>query len=278
MARKLPFALIALFWLTMNALLWRSEFAGKEIGAATPVSLIWQKILTSPDDSGLAVNFGGERVGYVRWAPNIGEETATGKIGNEETELEGRVKKLTGYTIHSDGNFILPEGGGRVRFDLDAKFAPDDEWTEWTLRGVQRPNAWSISANRKQETIELGLGEGRNAVKQTFRFADFQNPGKLIDELGVAAELPAAAALLPSLTTIPRGINSTNAAALSLGLNWEGRQDWLEMGHSRVKVYKLRARLLDKYEVVVMVSRVGEILRVELPGDMTLVNEALINL
>ena len=36
---------------------------------------------------------------------------------NENTEIEGRVKKLTGYTLHAEGNFILPEGGGRVRFE-----------------------------------------------------------------------------------------------------------------------------------------------------------------
>src|SRR5207248_892698 len=129
-------------WITMNALLWRAEFVGKEIGATIPVALIWQKILTSPDDSGLAVNYKGDRVGYVRWAPNIGEEVATGKTANENTEIEGRVKKLTGYTLHADGNFILPESGGRIRFELDAKFSANDDWTEWALKGVQRPNTW----------------------------------------------------------------------------------------------------------------------------------------
>jgi hypothetical protein len=113
MARKLSFALITLFWITMNALLWRAEFAGKEIGAEVPVSLIWEKILTSPDDSGLAVNIAGDRVGYIRWAPNIGEEASTGKIADENSDIEGRVKKLTGYTIHADGNFVLCFAGGR---------------------------------------------------------------------------------------------------------------------------------------------------------------------
>jgi hypothetical protein len=275
MARKLSFALITLFWITMNALLWRAEFAGKEIGAGTPVSLIWQRILTSPDDSGLAVNYGGERVGYVRWSPNIGQELATGKTANENVEIEGRVKKLTGYTIHADGNFIRPEGAGRIRFDLDAKFSADNQWTEWTLKGMQRPNVWSVAADRRAETIEMTLGEGRQAVKQKFRFSDFRNPGKLLDTLGVSDSFPLAGAILPSLTTMR---SATNGAALTLGLNWEGRQDWLQMGHSRVRVYRLRARILEKYEIVVIVSRVGEILRVQLPGDMTLVNEALINL
>jgi hypothetical protein len=277
MARKLSFALIALFWVTMNALLWRAEFSGKEVGAEVPVSLIWEKILTSPDDSGLAVHVAGDRVGYIRWAPNIGEETSTGKTADDASDLEGRVKKLTGYTIHSDGNFILPEGGGRVRFDLDAKFAPNNDWIEWTLKGIQRPNTWSISANRKKETVEFALGDGPAALRQTLRFSDFRNPGKLLNDIGAAADLPIAGIVLPSLTTmIPA--NGTNAPSLSFGLKWEGRQDWLQMGHSRVKVYQLRAHILDKYEAVIIVSRVGEILRVQLPGEMTLVNEALINM
>jgi len=36
--------------------------------------------------------------------------------------------------------------------------------------------------------------------------------------------------------------------------------------------------LLDRYQAVVVVSRVGEILRVELPNGLLLVNEALTNL
>src|SRR5687767_6620701 len=127
MARKVSFALITLFWITMNALLWRAEFGGKEAGAEIPVSLIWQKILTSPDDSGLAVNHGNDRVGYIRWSPNVGEEEATGKVANEN-DIEGRVKELSGYTIHADGNFIMPDGAGRIRFNFDAKFSTKNEW------------------------------------------------------------------------------------------------------------------------------------------------------
>jgi hypothetical protein len=146
---------------------------------------------------------------------------------------------------------------------------------EWTLRGMQRPNLWTISANRQNETIELTLGEGQRAAKQSFRFSDFRNPGKMLEETGVAAALPLAGVVLPNLSTLPTG---TNGPAMTLGLRWEGRQDWLQMGHSRVKVYQLRARFLEEYEVVIIISRVGEILRVTLPGEMSLVNEALINL
>ena len=274
MARNLSFALITLFWITMNALLWRAEFSGKDAGAEVPVSLIWEKILTSPDDSGLAVHDGKDRVGYIRWIPNVGDPEATGKVASEN-EIEGRIKEPTGYTIHADGNFIAPQGVGRIRFGFDAKFSARHEWTEWTLRGMQRPHLWTIAANRKNETIELTLGEEKTAPKRTFRFSDFRNPGKLLEETGVAAALPLAGVVMPDLGALH---SETNAPGLSLGLNWEGRQDWLQMGHSRVKVYQLRARLLEEYEIVIIISRVGEILRVTLPGEMSLVNEALINL
>lgn len=276
MARKVTFLFITLFWLTMNGLLWRAEFAGREIGAATPVGLIWEKILTSPDDSAVAVMYGKDRVGYVRWSPNIGEEAVTGKTANENSDIEGRIKKVAGYTVHSDGNFILPENNGRMRFDFDAKFDAKHDWTEWRFKGVQRPNAWQIAVNRGKESIELTLGEGKMALTQSFKFSDFRNPQKLLEEVGAAGQMPMLAAVLPQL----RGAaNLTNApAALSLGLKWEGQQDWLMMGHSRVRVYRLRAHLFDKFDAVITVSRVGEILRVELPGDVELVNEALINL
>ena len=64
----------------------------------------------------------------------------------------------------------------------------------------------------------------------------------------------------------------------ALDLQWTARKDWLEIGRSKVGVYRLQARLLDQYQAVVIVSRVGEILRVELPNGVRLVNDALTNL
>ena len=244
--RKVAFGFITMFWVTMNALLWRSEFAGKEVGAATPVSLVWDKILTSPDDSGLAINSGSERIGYCRWAPNIGEEAATGKTLNENADIEGRVKRLTGYTIHVDGNFILPDNAGRVRFDLDAKFSANHQWTEWSAKATQRPNTWKLSANRAAQAFELELGEGPGAMKQTFKFSDLQQPQKISDALGVTAAIPALAGLNAAMG---ENAGATNSLSLALGLKWEARQDWLQVGHSKVKVYRLEARLLDQYQI-----------------------------
>jgi hypothetical protein len=69
----------------------------------------------------------------------------------------------------------------------------------------------------------------------------------------------------------------TNAGtnAFSLALKWEAHREWLRIGQNRVRVYRLEARLLDRHRIIVLVSRVGEILRVELPGELRLINDVL---
>ena len=49
----------------------------------------------------------------------------------------------------------------------------------------------------------------------------------------------------------------------------------MRIGRTAVQVYRVRTRVLDRYEVCAIVSRAGEILRVELPGQVILVNDRL---
>ena len=58
-----------------------------------------------------------------------------------------------------------------------------------------------------------------------------------------------------------------------VALNWTAHYEWLRIGHNRVRIYRLEAKLLDRHRVVVLVSRVGEILRVEFPGDIKLITD-----
>ena len=68
------------------------------------------------------------------------------------------------------------------------------------------------------------------------------------------------------------------SAGLASGLKWTAQNDWLKMGQSNVRVYRLQAKLLDRFEAVIIISRVGELLKIFLPGEITLVNDALLNL
>jgi hypothetical protein len=70
------FLLIALFWVTMNVLLWRAEYSARdEAGSVVPVGVAWQRILTAPDRSSLAL--------AVKWEARYD----TLKIGQEPVRV-----------------------------------------------------------------------------------------------------------------------------------------------------------------------------------------------
>jgi hypothetical protein len=59
---------------------------------------------------------------------------------------------------------------------------------------------------------------------------------------------------------------------------WQARTDWLKVSGARVRAYRLEAPLWDRHRIVIVVNRVGEIMRVELPGGLSLANDLLLNL
>src|SRR5438477_1299698 len=269
MFNRVYFPLIALFWIVMNALLWRAEFGGgREFGSAVSTEVVWQKILTAPDDSTLEISSNGKKVGYCRWNANAADAVAAGKASREDFLPEGMVKHLSRYTIDLEGNVLPGQPASRVRFNLHLELATNHLWRELSVRIATRPSAWTVHTAAAAQTLDLKYEDESGKWSRSFAFADLRDPRKLLDELGGPLPL----ALLGPIAGLEQ------SKSVSLGLNWEARNDWLKIGHSQVRVYRLQARLLDRYQVVVVVSRVGEIMRVELPNGLLLVNEALTNL
>ena len=67
--------LVTAFFLTMNVLLWRSEFGSRgHLGAPVPADFVWEKVLTSPDHSSLEIRHHGVKIGRAQWAASIGED------------------------------------------------------------------------------------------------------------------------------------------------------------------------------------------------------------
>ena len=268
MLNRLVFFLIALFWITMNVLLCRSEFGRRgKLGSAVPVAVVWQKMLTAPDDSSLEITQRGKKIGFCRWVANVGEALATGRSSSEDFVPEGMVKELASYTVDVEGNVAFDGPSNRVRFNWSSRFATTHAWQELALRLTLRPAVWEFHTVAAQETLRVKYGEETvTQWERTFSFAELRDPRKLVQELGGPLVLG-----LLGQAGVPEQKN------LSLGLTWQARNDWLKIGHAQVRVYRLQARLLDRYQAVVIVSRVGEILRVELPNDIVLINEALSN-
>jgi hypothetical protein len=264
--QRLAFALITLFFITMNVLLWRSEFAGRGgLGGAVPASLVWEKILTAPDDSFLEIYQRGKAVGHCRLVANVGEELTTGKIANENERPEGMVRKLTGYKVDLDGTLDLGEPGMRLSFFLHTEFQTNHVWDALKLRFVMRPTVCEIRSTATDKSLRVSFEDGTQKWERVFAYDDLRQPEKLLGSFANPLMLGLVAGLPMQLDPQP----------LSLGLKWEARNDRLKVGHTQVRVYRLQARLFDKYQAVLMVSRVGELLRVELPNEILLVNEAL---
>ena len=124
----------------------------------------------------------------------------------------------------------------------------------------------TVSGEYDTPNREQHPGQGRWISPDPI-LGDLSDPQALLDQLTD----PLSAEVLGALGPLA-GEPGARAAGV---VKWEARNDWVKIGSTSVRVYRVQARFLDRYQVVVCASRIGEILRVELPGDVTLVNEQL---
>ncbi|MDB6068623.1 MAG: hypothetical protein JWR26_4831 [Pedosphaera sp.] len=272
MFSRFTLMVVTLFWVTMSVLLWQSEFGGrKEPGGRVPAEVVWRKILTAPDISSLDLFHHQMKVGYCRWTANSGQDQGVRKIIADELPPEPNPGASTGYRLDLEGNLSLDNIPGRVRFDMGLGLATNELWQEFNLRFTLRRKIWLIHSLASEQSLHLRTESEEEKSEQVFKFADFQNPQALLQEF----DLPPSFEFLGAMGLSP---GSQKAPSLSVGLHWEAWNDWITIGHTSVRSYRLQARLLDRYSIVVIVSRVGEILRVELPEGWSLVNDQVANL
>ncbi len=273
MRSRIWLSLVSVFWLAMVTLLWRSEFGERRLpGSTIPPGMVWQKILTAPDTSHMEIRSGTNVIGLCHWRPEVGQERATGaQLIDEEDPLEGMVEQLAYYTLDFDGSMTPPGFPTRVRFSFHLRLDTNNVWQNFDVNVAMRPDVYELSADASAQTVRLRVDAGGDQLNRSFRFAEFQNPQRLLRELGG-----------PMFPAIAAGFGiplSTNALTLqSLGVRWEARNDSLVVGRNRVRAYRLQTKLFDRYRITFFISTVGELLRAELPGEIVLVNEALAGL
>ena len=266
MFQRLLFLAIVGFFATMNVLLWRVEFGGSgRFGSPVPVEVVLRRILTAPDDSSLEIRRNGERIGYCHWVAGAAEELVLETPSEMEGLPEGMVRRPTAYAVHVEGGILTGPKQDRVRLSLDLKLSREHEWRELVLRLGNRPSGWVVKASAERRAVEVSYGPEGAGWARRFTFDELMDPQQLAMELGG----PLAAGWLPQLSQLQ------GKGDLSVDLAWEARTDWIMIGGSRVQVYRLQGRLWDRHEVLVLVSQVGEIMQVDLPGGLSLVNEVL---
>jgi hypothetical protein len=270
MLHRVAFIFLAGFWVTMNVLLWRAEY-GRHPGEgnAVPPVMVWKKILSAPDNSSLVILCHGKNAGFCRWAPEIvgtGGARSPGPAGDLPEDM---VSHITGYRLSLDGNVALPEPLVHVRFSLEALLGRDRAWREAGGKFLLHRGTCEIRSVAAAQTVQLKLTGVDGGFEREFTFAELQHPQALLQEFAgpLPFSLPEGLALPPQLPAA--------APVPALGLVWEAHDAWIKLGHTATRAYRLEAHLLDRYQIVLIVSHVGEILRAELPGDYVLVNDRL---
>ncbi|HNQ88520.1 MAG TPA: hypothetical protein PKM73_07900 [Verrucomicrobiota bacterium] len=269
MFKRLYFVAVTLFWVIMNLLLWRSEIAAhRSSGSPVSVHSVWERILTAPDDSSLQVLHRGKRIGYCRWQAAPLEPEATPPTTESPDVIEGQIRQVTGYAVNVEGSLLLGDDFERLRITVRLELDADGTWRTFEGRVASKPGTWELRASALAQAIEVRSERAGATWERRFTFREIANPTLWLGLIGPAGTLGNLAGLLPPEAARP-------LTPGSLALSWQARTHWHTIGHSRLRAYRLEAQVLDQYRAVITVSRVGEILRVELPDDLVLLNEAL---
>jgi hypothetical protein len=269
MLSRVAFALITLFWLVMNVWLWRAEYGGKDTTSGpVPVEVVWRKMMTAPDSSSLTIFYQGQKVGFCHWTTAVGEEFA--RLKGETVAPEGMVQKIGGYRIQVEGNLVLQDFRNRIRFEGQLRLATNQAWEELGLRVNMRPASWEVRSVAEEKTATLRVMDADGEFKRVFKFAELRNPEALVQE----AVGPLGMAALEGMGWT-RALQNLSASGETS--RWEARREVVKLGLNTTRAYRLQARFLNAYQAVFLISRVGEILRIELPNGIILANDQLAN-
>jgi hypothetical protein len=263
MIPRLTFFFITVFWVTMNVLLWRAEYGSHGGEISVPVELVWRKILTAPDASSLNVFQDGKRTGFCEFSTGV--ETEMAQLDENSPPPEG-VAARAGYKIRLDGNLSLGELANRVRFNGQLQFSPASGWRELDLKISSRTAAVEIHSLATNQNVRLKITGDDATIERDLAFADLQNPGALLRAFGgnFGGDFPGGF----DLPAVPQ-----NSALLAQTIRWEAHRERMKIGGEPVSVYRLETQVLQN-KIVIYVSTLGEILRVDLPGGITAAPDA----
>jgi len=262
MIARLPFLVFAGFWVTMNVLLWRMEFGSRGGDIPVPLQLVWRKILTAPDASSLSVYQNGDRTGYCELSTSVGQQMAT--LDENKPPPEGFATR-TGYQLHFAGNISLGDFTNRLKFDGRIQFSLKRTWEEINLKITSHLATVEIHSLATNQLVHVRVVGDNVAMERDLPFADLDNPNALFRAFtGNFAD-----ALLGTMD-LPDFMSDSGGQKIQ----WVSRRTRIKIGAESVPVYRLETSVLGR-PVSVDVSTLGEILRIQMPGNVTAVIDEL---
>jgi len=256
MTARLTFLGITAFWVTMNILLWRAEFGSHGEDVSVPQELVWRRILTAPDASSLSVYQNGVRTGYCEFSTGVGQAMAT--LDDDKPPQAGLVARA-GYQIRLSGNVAVGDFTNRLKFDGHVLFNSARQWQELNLKISSRVAVVEIHSLATNQSVHVKVTSDGEVTEHDLAFADLQNPGALLRAFtGNFADALLGGVDLPEL--------APGAAAQQI--QWDARRTRARLGTEKVPVYRLQTSVFGR-DCIVDVSTLGEILHLELPGNIS---------
>ena len=266
---RLSLVVLGLFWVVMTVLLWRSEYGTTDF-SSTPLApdLVWEKILTSPDSSSLAILHRGERIGFCHLISSVSDQYNTLSVSNAP---EGLVRSIEGYTLDMSGTLGSDDGSLRVRFDGQLELTQSQDWKRFRLQILNRPTIITLEGTREEGFLLVDVEGADVSFTRQIAFDELGDPEAVLRKiLGPTGPL--------LLNAMPFGVQLPPTTNQSPSLEWKATADRMEIGQSTTHIYRLELNPMEGLSVVILVSRAGEILRVVLPDNVLLINEALTSL
>ncbi len=261
----MAFGFITAFWLVMNVLLWRAEYGGgRETVSEVPVEMVARKVLTSADRSTLTIQHQGQRMGQFQWVPSILEEGQDGR-GGVTFEPEGMVRKASGYLLESDLSLVGEEPSSRWRVVTRVELETNLVWRSIDIKVIQRPRSWQFRVKAGDDAVHVRSEAGRTVSEQVFTAADLRQWAGMMG--------PLKGFLPPGFDLAHPSLSMTSVPGSAV--RWTAGDDWFRVGRQRIRAYSVHARLLDRFDVTIFVSRAGELLKISLPDHYELTNEAV---
>jgi hypothetical protein len=254
---------VTVFWLSMNCLLWRSQTGGHSpFGSALPAQVVWDKILTAPDNSKLDIYDHDVKTGYGAWTAGAADSPLlSGIILAAEYRPDGQGPKLTGYTLSFEGSLVYKKTD-HVHYQIAFALDTNKVWQDFHFSASTQARSWYFHALAPAQKVILKVKDGGTPWERTWTFAELRDPQALFGEVGGAFALGVL------------GLNQGLPGVTGQGIEWEAHQDRIALGGHTVPAYRLDAFILGQ-RVEMFISLVGEILRVDLPRGISLRNQAL---
>ncbi len=256
----------------MSFLLWRAEYGNAGRGSKVSLPVVIEKIFNAPDASNLQVYNNDQSIGFIRW------EIIPDEIYFRGTNQPiGRVESIDGYTLSVDGRLQIESLKNKFRFTLRTGLDAELNWQSLYANLASEQEIWEIQSQVTNQVLNVKHEGSLGEWERSASFEELNDPVKMVNQLAG----PTLGALIKKM--LPKDFgevteqlkNQVDFVPIKLGLDWEAFNDFMRLGNTRVRIYRLEAKLPGEQAIIIRISRVGEILQVQFPGQLVIDNESI---